>query len=162
MKYLENLDEIYKNSIDLDQGTIYLYLWLYDNELHKNIYNTKKKKSIYEKLLESYENIHDPNTNINSIYQTPIKDKLSDKKKDLYYIYYKFYKLKNDEQCKSNSLECAKQCETLHSKYKLENCNNHENDHSCPELDEFWKQNEEYIKKILNCNGNKICILYFQ
>ncbi|VVA00218.1 PIR protein [Plasmodium vivax] len=164
MKYLESLDINYDDGYhtkEQKEGIIYLFLWIYDAELRKEIYN-KESLDIYEKLLNEYGDIRGySGTNIPNIFNPIIKNILSNETNDLYHLYYKFYKLKMGEECKSINGKCAKECSDLYDTYKTR-CDNHNSSDFCTKLGNFWKQHEEYINQSITCNGNIICLLYIK
>ncbi|KMZ94985.1 hypothetical protein PVMG_06198, partial [Plasmodium vivax Mauritania I] len=163
MKYLEYLDDIYEDQTsEKDEGIIYLYLWLYDIELIKTIYNGNQL-NIYEKLLNAYGDIRLYETNIETIFNTKVKNTLNGELKNLYHLYYKFYKLKRDEECKNKKYQCAEECVDLYDKYREDkNCDNDSSTQFCTKLDSFWKEHAAYINESITCNGNNICLLYLR
>ncbi|SCA59848.1 VIR protein [Plasmodium vivax] len=164
MKYLENLDRIYDDGNHEKQqkeGILYLFLWIYDVELRKEIYNGESL-NIYEKLLTEYGEIRgNYDTNIPNFFHPNIEKTLNSELKDLYHLYYKFYKLKLGEECRSNNGKCAKECSDLYHTYKT-SCDSNNQTDFCTKLDSFWKEHAAYINESITCNGNNICLLYLR
>ncbi|CAG9472693.1 unnamed protein product [Plasmodium vivax] len=164
MKYLESLDSTYNDADNQKkEGILYLFIWLYDNELRQNIYSKENPLNIYENLLKEYEEIRwDTHTNILNIFYQKIKNIINSDIKDIYHLYYKLYKLKKDEECNINNSQCAKACYDLYDTYNKTRCVNNNSSDFCTKLGNFWKEHEEYINQSITCNGNIICLLYLK
>ncbi|CAI7718293.1 Plasmodium vivax Vir protein, putative [Plasmodium vivax] len=155
MTYLDKLDELDEleggrsTGNKVIQGCIYLYFWIYENLLDKSLYNNNNF-DIYKKFLEEY-NTYKMFSNINQICSGYNKDELNGKLKDLYYLYYKFYKLKNDNECTSMKCNCAENCFTLYMECN-NSCDKDINGISCEKLEKFRLQYNEYMKTNVNCD----------
>ncbi|CAI7724114.1 PIR protein [Plasmodium vivax] len=154
MKYLEYLEKIYTKTADHEKGITYLYLWLYDNELHKNTYNIENSLDLYEKLLKSYNENLNSQSNIEQTYKQFVKSELDNNMHKLYYLYYKFYILKSDDSCKSTKCEPAEKIVHLYNTNK-QVCDNDDNTPFCNELYNFADQYNAYIKENNIGNGDQ-------
>ncbi|KMZ76867.1 hypothetical protein PVIIG_05858 [Plasmodium vivax India VII] len=152
MEYLDNLEDLdvhYSSKPKIIQGCIYLYFWIYEKELQKSIYN-KNNHDIYKKLLEQY-NAYNTGSNINQICDAHVKDELNGKLKNLYYLYYKFYKLKSDNEFTSTNCNCTDNCVKLYMD-SINSCNNDSSGKFCEKLEIFRSQYNEFMKKYDTCD----------
>ncbi|KMZ94652.1 hypothetical protein PVMG_02541 [Plasmodium vivax Mauritania I] len=161
MKYLDYLDKTYKEQHqekDQKEGITYLYLWLYDNELHKDTYTNKNTLDLFEKLLKSFGDNCILDSNLEQLYKGYVKSKLDNNMNKLYYLYYKFYILSSDGTCKKGNCDCAQNCVDLYNTYK-EVCDNDGYTHFCNELYNFAHKYNAYIIEHTNCNNKKKYLL---
>ncbi|SCA60315.1 Plasmodium vivax Vir protein, putative [Plasmodium vivax] len=149
--YLDYLEEEYRGDINAAKASIYLYCWLYDEELHKQKYNNNKI-NIYKMLLQEYKEI-DRMSNIPHIFGNYLKNNIDENLKDLYHLYYKFDKFKNKKECESNYCKCAEECYDSYITY-INNCNNPNNADFCNGLEEFRAQYNNYMSKNFTCDGD--------
>ncbi|KNA02150.1 hypothetical protein PVNG_05915 [Plasmodium vivax North Korean] len=158
MAYLDNLDKLDNGKYGdykLIQGCIYLYFWIYEEELQKPIYN-KYNFDIFKKLLKEYDT-HNNGSNINHICSTHIKDELNGNLKNLYYLYYIFYKLKKENEFASTDCKCAENCFTLYMD-SISSCDNDISGEFCEKLEKFRSQYNEHMKNNVTC-GEKYTYL---
>nr|CAB96691.1 vir2 [Plasmodium vivax] len=154
LNYLEYLEESEHTDIRKSQGTLYLYLWLYDKEL-KNVKNKGKHIDLYNNLLElCFEYI---SYNIGTIYQSNVRADNFEILKNLYDLYYKFDKIKYDNDCENTKYKCAKNCFDLYKEY-IEDCNKKFNDDFCNELENFRNQFNRYISSEPECKDKDLYI----
>ncbi|KMZ88870.1 hypothetical protein PVBG_06067 [Plasmodium vivax Brazil I] len=151
MAYLDNLDKL-DNDDSSDnkviQGCIYLYYWIYENELHKSTYNNYDF-DIYKKLLKEYDTYND-NSNIKTICSKYINDESNGKLKNLYYLYYKFYKLKKENEGTTIDCKSAQNCAKLYMEC-IDSCDNDINGLSCAKLEKFRTEYNKYMKQYVSC-----------
>ncbi|KMZ76781.1 hypothetical protein PVIIG_05893 [Plasmodium vivax India VII] len=147
--YLKYLEEAYEGEINTAKGSIYLYCWLCDVEFYKSNYN-KNRLDIYKKLLEKYDLIEN-SSNIPNIFGNYLKDNIDDNLKNLYDLYYKFDKFRNNKNCTGNNCNCAKECYNSYNTY-IKGCNNPDNAHFCNGLEEFRAQYNNYTSNGFKCN----------
>ncbi|KMZ76919.1 hypothetical protein PVIIG_05805 [Plasmodium vivax India VII] len=141
LNYLHVLEDVKDSFVRQAQGTLYLYLWLYDKEL-KNVIHTKEHKDIYIDLLDlCFDNI---SYNIGTTYQSNIRTENFEMLKKLYDLYYKFDKTKYDKECASTKYNCAKQCFDLY-KECIDVCRQKYNADYCNELESFRNEFNKYI-----------------
>ncbi|KMZ77329.1 hypothetical protein PVIIG_05299 [Plasmodium vivax India VII] len=151
VKYLKYLEDYYEGNINAAKAIIYVYCWLYDNELHKEKYNNSRL-NIYKKLLQEYADIvHD--SNIPTIFLTYLKEHIDENLKNLYDLYYKFDKFKNKKECKGSNCKCAEECYDSYNSY-IKGCNKSDNVNFCNGLEKFRAQYNNYMSDGSKCNGN--------
>ncbi|KMZ96473.1 hypothetical protein PVNG_06193 [Plasmodium vivax North Korean] len=151
VKYLKYLEDYYEGNINAAKAIIYVYCWLYDNELHKEKYNNSRL-NIYKKLLKEYPVI-DSMSNIPTIFQTYLKNSIDENLKNLYELYYKFDKFINEKECKGSNCKCAEECYDSYNSY-IKGCNKSDNVNFCNGLEKFRAQYNNYMSDGSKCNGN--------
>ncbi|CAG9482232.1 unnamed protein product [Plasmodium vivax] len=150
MKYLDYLEEkFYGYNQKTAQAMLYLYSWLYDNELYKENYS-KKELNIYKDLIDKY---NDGSSNLPQIFIEKIDVYLIDKLKEVYDLYYKFDKFKKEKECKTSHCKCAEECYISYNTY-IQNCNNPDNADFCNGLEEFRAQYNNYMSNNYKCIGD--------
>ncbi|VUZ99732.1 PIR protein [Plasmodium vivax] len=154
LNYLQKLENREHTDIKQAQGTLYLYLWLYDKEL-KNVAYKGNSIDIYMKLLNlCFFNLHN---NILTIYQSKVRTENFEILKNLYDLYYKFDKIEHDNECKETKYECAKECVKLY-KECIEICNQKYNVDYCNELENFRNEFNKYISSENQCKDKDLYI----
>ncbi|KMZ84215.1 hypothetical protein PVBG_02442 [Plasmodium vivax Brazil I] len=156
MKYLDYLEEQshiqYEN---IPKAMLYLYCWLYDKELYKEMYSNNEVE-IYKSLIKEYDD--DGNSNLPQIFRDKVEKKLNDKLKKVYDLYYQFDKFINSKD-DSNSCEIAEECVNSYTSYN-DNCNAEENTDFCAGVKEFEEYYISYVKKNNICHGSIIYIIF--
>ncbi|CAI7723137.1 hypothetical protein PVPAM_140005600 [Plasmodium vivax] len=154
LNYLDDLEEKEHSYVRKAHGTLYLYLWLYDKEL-KNVIYTGEHIELYKKMLElCFEYI---SYNIGTIYQSNVRADNFEILKNLYDLYYKFDKIKYDNDCENTKYKCAINCFDLYKEY-IEDCNKKFNDDFCNELENFRNQFNRYISSEPECKDKDLYI----
>ncbi|KMZ88635.1 hypothetical protein PVBG_06124 [Plasmodium vivax Brazil I] len=151
MKYLDKLEELDNKDPNADrliQGCLYLYFWIFEEELHKSTYSNYNL-DIYKKLLEQYEK-YNTFSNINQRCKY-IKDELNGKLKNLYYLYYKFYKIITENECTIIDCKCAENCAKLYME-SIDSCDNDNSGEFCEKLEKFRSLYNVYMKKYDTCD----------
>ncbi|KMZ99021.1 hypothetical protein PVNG_03860 [Plasmodium vivax North Korean] len=157
MDYLKYLDENYDGNIDAAKGSIYLYCWLYDEELHKQNYNNNGI-NIYKKFLEGYQEI-DFESNIPFIFGNHLKNNIDENLKNIYDLYYKFDKFINQQNCGDSYCKCAEECAGFYNKYMSEQCGIFYKNNFCNELQNFAKMYNAFFTKNNKCDGKEMKLL---
>ncbi|CAI7719849.1 PIR protein [Plasmodium vivax] len=154
LHYLEDLEENDHTDIKQAQGTLYLYIWLYDKEL-KKVNNAGKHINIYIKLLDlCFDNI---SYNIGTTYKMKVNTYNFEILENLYNLYYKFDKIEYDNECRQTKYECAKECVKLY-KECIEICNQKYNVDYCNELENFRNEFNKYISSENQCKDKDLYI----
>ncbi|KMZ86059.1 hypothetical protein PVBG_05458 [Plasmodium vivax Brazil I] len=155
--YLNHLENKYEATIKTAQGSLYLYCWLYDKELYKQIYNNKQI-NIYKELIQEFGNkVH--LSNMYTVYRIYLKDGINDKIIKLYELYYKFDKFMNRQNCGDNHCKCAEDCAGFYNNYMREHCGITYDIHFCKELQNFANMYNAFFEKNNKCEGKEMKLL---
>ncbi|KNA02383.1 hypothetical protein PVNG_01537 [Plasmodium vivax North Korean] len=152
--YLENLKKKENTDIKKAQGTLYLYLWLYDKEL-KNVQHSGNHIDIYKKLLNLC--LDKLSNNILTIYESKVTKDNFEILKNLYNLYYKFNKIEHDNECENTKYECAKKCFDLYKEY-IDDCPKKFNADFCNKLEIFRNEFNGYISSEPQCKDKGLYI----
>ncbi|KMZ82424.1 hypothetical protein PVIIG_06054 [Plasmodium vivax India VII] len=147
MNYLDYIDKKnYRQNEKTAQAMLYLYCWLYDNELYKEKYSNKL--NIYMNFINKYD---DQFSNLPQIFSDHVKKNFNDNLKKVYDLYYKFDKFKYSKD-NSNRCEIAKECVNSYTSYN-NNCSAVDNSDFCAGVKEFEEYFVSYMKDNNCCPG---------
>ncbi|KNA01593.1 hypothetical protein PVNG_06055 [Plasmodium vivax North Korean] len=100
-------------------------------------------------MLEEYVTYNNT-SNISQICRKYINDELNGKLKNLYYLYYYFFKLQIDDKYTIMKCNCAENCVNLYMD-SISSCDKDISGEFCDKLEKFRSQYNKYMKKFDTC-----------
>ncbi|KMZ88767.1 hypothetical protein PVBG_05859 [Plasmodium vivax Brazil I] len=158
--YINEIENVHgrNDSKKIEEGLVFIYYWLHENEFNNNNYK-EDIKDIFKELLDLHNKYDGYASNVPDTFQYKIRNNLDDKLKDLYCLYDKLNKFKTGNGCEnSDKCKCAEKCVDIFKKNNVE-CKSDNNKDFCKELHRFAQQFDDYITKNNTCDIEKVHVL---